>query len=189
MFLFGHLGIGSKLVSPWTRKLSKGAVLFGTLLPDFIDKPLYYGLSWATGKHGAELGLISGTRTFGHTLIFLFLLSTGARISRSKVVLAISLGILSHLFLDSFGEFFQPHPLHAIFTHTPLLWPLTGWAFPIIPFSNLGEHLATSTHPYIFYSEVIGLWLLIRDYFKSRYQRRPHFIVRALPASDQTKRP
>jgi len=31
------------------------------ILPDMIDKPLYYGLSFATGRHG--LGLISGTRS------------------------------------------------------------------------------------------------------------------------------
>ena len=43
MFIFGHLGIGSKMVYPWRKQITRGALLVGTVLPDLIDKPLYYG--------------------------------------------------------------------------------------------------------------------------------------------------
>ena len=65
MFVFGHLGIGYKLASPWSRRLSKRLILLGTVLPDLIDKPVYYGLSWWTGKSGAALGLIDRARQVG----------------------------------------------------------------------------------------------------------------------------
>jgi hypothetical protein len=83
VFLFAHLGIGVRSIR-WieglsrkgTRALLPIAPLFlGTLLPDLIDKPLYYGLSWLTGLRGAELGVIAGTRSFGHSWILLLLLT------------------------------------------------------------------------------------------------------------------
>src|SRR5207245_8990653 len=74
MFVLGHLGIGSWLAARRVRADSIAWLLFGAVLPDLIDKPLYYALSFATGRHGAALGLISSTRTFGHTLILAFAL-------------------------------------------------------------------------------------------------------------------
>jgi hypothetical protein len=47
MFFFGHLGVGATLVRPWKERLPFRWVLLGAVLPDLIDKPLYYGLSWA----------------------------------------------------------------------------------------------------------------------------------------------
>ncbi len=78
MFVLGHLGIGKRLAAhPYRRfsRVDKRAFFVGALLPDLIDKPLYYGWSWLTGKHGAEAGLISGTHLFGHTGLFLLALA------------------------------------------------------------------------------------------------------------------
>src|SRR4051812_43545813 len=104
MFVFGHLGIGSKLATPWAQGLPRRWLLVGTLLPDLIDKPLYYGLSFATGKSGTDLGLISGTRTFGHTALFLVLLALGSIIRRSRILAALALGTATHLLIDNFGD-------------------------------------------------------------------------------------
>ena len=62
------------------------AFFVGALLPDLIDKPLYYGWSWLTGKHGADAGLISGTHLFGHTGVFLLALVSPRWLTRAHAV-------------------------------------------------------------------------------------------------------
>lgn len=131
MFLFGHLGIGSRLVDFRRRKFAWIPLFLGALFPDLVDKVLYYGLVAVTGKRGRELGLISGTRTFGHSLIFL-LLVTGALVGATRrsrgrpsqsadqdllrlgegqrlksVTRAFALGWASHLILDFAGDVFM----------------------------------------------------------------------------------
>src|ERR1700733_5728748 len=101
MIFFGHLGIGLKTAQPFRRDLPLKPLLLGTLLPDLIDKTLYYGLSFATGRRGAELRLISGTRTFGHTILFTLALGAIAARRRSKTLAALALGSATHLFLDA----------------------------------------------------------------------------------------
>jgi hypothetical protein len=176
MFVFGHLGIGSKLVSPVASGLPRRAILLGTLLPDLIDKPLYYGLSLATGRSGAELGLISGSRTFGHTALFLLALSFGALASRSRWLAALSLGVASHLLLDNVGEVFIHPPGGNLVT---LLWPFLGTAFPPYKFQSLGDHLSMFFHPFILGAEVVGLAILLWDEWKLRH-RGELFLARQL---------
>src|SRR4051812_43796707 len=67
MFALGHVGIGRRLVPRYRAFTARERWIFalGALLPDLIDKPLYYIPSWITGKRGAELGLIAGTHSFG----------------------------------------------------------------------------------------------------------------------------
>jgi len=100
MFLLGHLGIGSWIAARRVRAEQLGWLLLGTLLPDLVDKPLYYALVFATGRRGAELGLVTGTRTFGHTLLLLVALWLVLP-RRSGAPLA--LGMLTHLALDELG--------------------------------------------------------------------------------------
>src|SRR5687767_3274929 len=99
MFVFGHLGIGKTIADPTLRRYSLplAPLFIGSLLPDLIDKPLYYGLVALTGKRGAELELIHGTRTFGHTALLLLLILMWKR----PVVRALALGVLTHIALDT----------------------------------------------------------------------------------------
>src|SRR6185312_7307809 len=101
MFVLAHLGIGLELARPWRRRLPVKPLLLGTLLPDLIDKPLYYGLAWATGRRGYAIGLISGTRTFGHTVLFAAAIAAYAAARRSKAAAAVALGCATHLILDA----------------------------------------------------------------------------------------
>jgi membrane-bound metal-dependent hydrolase YbcI (DUF457 family) len=174
MFLFGHLGIGSKIISPLTRGLSRKAVLIGTILPDLIDKPLYYGLSAITKKQGSDLGIISGTRTFGHTALFLLLLTLISIARKSKLFAALALGTASHLLLDSWLTLFGPKIHHDHF-QIVLLWPWKGWNFPVIPYHGLGEHLSIISRPDLYWPELIGLAILLWDYWKQNIflKRRP----------------
>jgi hypothetical protein len=164
MLLLGHLGIGRTLAIPFSKRLERRWIYLGTVLPDLIDKPLYYLLSWATGKQGLELGLISGSRTFGHTALFALLLSIGAWIKKSKFLAALSIGVGTHLILDSIADYFW---VQSATLDSPLLWPLTGLQMPVMPFKNWVDHLQSKEHLTYLYPELIGTFLILIDYFKN----------------------
>jgi hypothetical protein len=161
MFPLGHLGIGTFAAA---RRVSRNGLpwfLLGTLLPDLIDKPLYYALRLALG-HPAWI--VVGTRTFGHTLLFVLLLFA---VLPRRIGAALSLGMLTHLSLDVLGDFVgplvpwldqhlsSPNMLHAIF------FPLLGLRFPVMPFKNALEHAATLGNPWILTGELVGAALLV----------------------------
>jgi len=169
MFVLGHLGIGKRLAARPYRRFSraeKRAFFTGTLLPDLIDKPLYYGHAWLTGTHGAGAGLLSGTHLFAHTGLFLAVLALVAWATHSRPLRALAIGVTTHLALDFIG---------LSMDFRTLLWPLFGWHFPAYPFKSLGEHLGTFFRPVTFAGELIGGAILWWDW---RLGRR-----RAVPAS------
>ena len=181
MLPLGHLGIGRRLVAPWTRDLPWWAILLGTVLPDLIDKPLYYGASWLTGKKGLELGLfLSGTRTFGHTLLLTGILALASRAARSGVLKAIVLGMLTHLFLDTVSDwlshaFAAPPPPGAPVTIpgiAAVLWPLLGWQMPFAVAPDLGTYAANSFNWVTVIGELLGALLLVA-YFRGARRRPP----------------
>ena len=162
MFLLGHLGIGSWIAARRVRAEQLGWLLLGTLLPDLVDKPLYYALVFATGRRGAELGLVTGTRTFGHTLLLVVALWLVLP-RRSGAPLA--LGMLTHLALDELGDVLglllpalgtRPHPG----TISAILFPFLGPRFPVSPFQSALEHLASLENAYVLAGELVGVALL-----------------------------
>ncbi|MES1209598.1 MAG: metal-dependent hydrolase [Pseudomonadota bacterium] len=162
MFVLGHLGIGKWLAARPYRRFSradKRAFFVGALLPDLIDKPLYYGWSWLSGKHGADAGIISGTHLFGHTGLFLLTVAAAALVTRAHAVRALAIGVATHLALDFVGL--------SMDTRT-LLWPLRGWRFPSYPFGSLTQHLGTMFRPVTFAGEVVGAAILWWDYRAAR---------------------
>jgi hypothetical protein len=169
MYLFGHLGIGLKLASPWRKGLSRRLILLGTILPDLIDKPLYYGLSWYTGKSGADLGIIAGTRSFGHTAVVLLAMTFTSFVFRIRSLAAVSIGVATHLLLDNLGDrFVSGHD----FTLRALLWPCLGWQFPAYPFSGMHQHVGRISEPYFLMTEIAGFLFLCWEYWKYRRIRR-----------------
>ena len=163
------MGIGSRLASPWAKGLPLTYLLAGTILPDFFDKTLYYALSFATGLHGAELGLISGTRTVGHTGIFLILLMILAFARKSKPWAALALGVATHLLLDNITDRAMGHPGGTSSALIALSFPLMGFHFAVIPFTSLVEHLRSFNEPFLWVSEIIGVGLLAWDTWKRRH--------------------
>jgi hypothetical protein len=171
MFIFGHLGIGWKLSSPLARNLPVRAVLAGTLLPDLIDKPLFYGerAIQALANPGFEIPLVTCTRTFGHTAGLTFALTSAAWALRSRTCAALALGALSHQALDVMMDLFlkaeQPSALIA------LVWPLFGpmpGRFADTPFTDLEGHLSTLGNMTVIGAELLGAALLLELYFKAR---------------------
>ena len=168
MFVLGHLGIGLQVARPFRRGLPLKALLLGTLLPDLIDKSLYYGLSAATGRRGFDLGLISGTRTFGHTILFTASLAAVAAARRSKVLAALALGCATHLVLDVVSDVFTRTTDYSL---NVLAWPLLGWRFPGYMYAGLSEHLARVHQPFFLYAEIIGALLLVLEWRRAPLRR------------------
>ncbi len=177
MWVFGHLGIGSKLVAPMARRLPYGWLLFGAILPDLIDKPLYYAMSIATGRTGAGIGLISCTRTIGHTALFALGLAALATWRKSRVLAALSLGVASHLALDGFQDYWA-HRVQGVPGESSLvlaaLFPFFEARFGIQPFPSFSEHLKSGGRPLLLLTEGIGIAILAWDYSKRRWRpKRP----------------
>ncbi|MFL5313390.1 MAG: hypothetical protein ACJ79H_23400 [Myxococcales bacterium] len=175
MFLLGHLGIGSWAAARRVRAEQLGWLLVGTLLPDLIDKPLYYALVLVTGRRGAELGLVTGTRTFGHTLLLLVALWL---LAPRRIGTPLALGMVTHLALDELGDvlglFFpalgtRPHPG----TISAILFPLLGARFPVSPFRSALEHLASLENAYVLAGEIVGVLLLAWQWRAGAFARRP----------------
>jgi hypothetical protein len=174
VFILGHSVVGPRLVRLVRPRLLLLWLVLGGLLPDLIDKPLYWGLVAFTGKHGAELGLISGTRTFGHTAIFLSVFIAIAWVFRRRplgaVFVALAWGIASHHLLDNFGDLpgtlFGPD-VGGPSTLDGWLFPLRGPHFPVSPFKNLGEQLLSASRLYVLFGEFLGAALLI-DAWRTR---------------------
>lgn len=161
MIFFGHLGLGDALAAPVRRGLPRRWVLAGTLLPDLIDKPLYYGLSLATGLRGAELGLVSGTRTFGHTWALAALVWALGRARGSGRARALALGMATHPLLDFVADW-AAWGWDAATGGSAALWPLTGWRFPVAQSAGLAEHLGGELKPVLLGAELVGILLLLR---------------------------
>lgn len=163
MFVLGHLGIGSILAARRVRAEQLAWLLFGTLLPDLIDKPLYYVLVVATGRRGAELGLVSGTRTFAHTLLFAVALWL---VVPRRIGTPLFLGLATHLFLDEMGDVLR-WLIPALGTHSPpgtisaILFPLLGPHFPVAPYRSALEHVQSLDSAYVIACEAIGAVLLV----------------------------
>lgn len=178
------MGIGLRLARPFTggpvfatekpAKLPVGGILAGTIAPDLIDKPLYYGLAWVTGRHGSEIGLISGSRTIGHTALLLLALGVSAVILRSRPIAALVLGMGTHLLLDHVGDSFEAIWMNVragtdVFSWgsdriVGLLWPALGANFPVMPYANSGEHLLSFARPHVWLGELFGAILLWGDW-------------------------
>jgi len=175
MFVFGHLGVGSWVIARRVRAEQLAWVLFGTLLADLIDKPLYYALVLATGRHGAELGLVSGTRTFGHTLLLVVALWL---LLPRRIGTPLALGMITHLGLDELGDVLglfvpalgtRPRPG----TITAILFPFLGLHFPVSPFRSAMEHLVSLSNAYVLAGEIAGAALLAWQWRAGLFTRRP----------------
>ncbi|MEK6705784.1 MAG: metal-dependent hydrolase [Candidatus Poribacteria bacterium] len=173
MFILGHIGIGVTIVKPWIKGLSRRWFFLGAIIPDLIDKPLYYGLSYYLNKSGNELGLICGTRTFGHTALFLLMLTLLSFIKKSKTLAAITLGIATHLVLDHVGDSIRSYSYGYYNSDglKSLLWPLMDAKFPPAAFPGILEHLKSIELTHTFWAEIIGAFLLGWDFWKQSRRR------------------
>lgn len=164
MFIFGHIGIGRKLVHPWSRRLPAVALIAGMLLPDLIDKPLYYS---------RISDFFSCTRTVGHTGLFLVTILAIAYFARSSGLAALGAGVATHLALDMFLELFGRDPQRAAWM--AFTWPFLNrdFAYTFIP--SITSHLERLWVTPVIAAEVVGLALIAWDYW--RWTRRRNLVM------------
>ena len=139
--------------------------MLGCLLPDILDKPLFYGLLWSRGHPDS---LIAGSRSIGHSGLFLAGLLVLALVSRCAGAWAIFAGVATHLLLDLGGELITgASPDSSIWL--AILFPLLGWRFPKAQFQSLLEHLRLSAENlYLLAGEILGGAILLSAWWKRR---------------------
>ena len=176
MLPLAHMGIGSKLVNPWARELPKWTLLVGTVLPDMIDKPLFYILLFWTRINGESMCYLNSTRTLAHTAFFLLAITIVAVVRRSRVLAALALGVATHLFLDnlsdSLADYFMPdisHPSQHS-ARVALLWPFFKPYFVISPFNTFSGHVQRSFNTLSVGFETVGAGILFWDYWQNRHE-------------------
>ena len=157
MFLFGHIGIGNNIASPWSRELPKAPLFLGMLLPDIIDKALYYG--------GLFPSVVTCTRTFGHTGVLLVSILVISRLFSSKWLAALSLGMATHLLLDCLIDRFNPDMQSPALI--ALTWPFLNAQFASYHFASIGDHLHKLVNVPTISAEIVGASFLGWDYWKS----------------------
>lgn len=158
MFVFGHLGFGHQLASPWRRRLPAIPLAIGMLLPDIIDKPLYYA---------RFSDLITCTRTFGHSGLLCLTLVLVGLVFKRRWPTALALGMVTHVLLDFALDLLSGSNPRV--TWLALTWPLNGTAFGTVYIASLGEHTGRLLNGWMIAAEIVGLGLVIRDVRSSRH--------------------
>src|SRR5439155_487205 len=105
LFVLGHVGIGTRLLFGLRQRLPPRWLVLGCLLPDLIDKPLFYGLLWTRGHPDA---LISGSRSIAHSGLFLLALLALALALRRPGPWAVFAGVATHLAPGTRSNLLQP---------------------------------------------------------------------------------
>lgn len=166
MYILAHTGIGGFLAKPFSRGLPKKYLYIGALLPDIVDKILYYGLRWFDGNSWIYTDIIRGTRSFGHTLLFLVIGLVLVTPFKNRKMLLLMFGVATHLLLDQVDEALMTHTQEFDFQSftTVLFWPFQGASFPTYKFSGVTDHIGKVGDPMHLATEVIGSILLIWEY-------------------------
>jgi hypothetical protein len=165
LFVLGHVGIGTRLLFGLRERLPPRWLIFGCLLPDLIDKPLFYGLLWTRGDPDS---LISGSRSIGHSGLFLLALVALALVFRRATLAAVVAGVATHLVLDIAGELVVgAAPDASIWI--AVFFPALGWRFPRAHFGSLLEHLRLSAENfYVIAGELLGGAILLSAWWRRR---------------------
>ncbi len=169
MLIFGHVGIGAQLARPFAGRAGHFQlreflwVAAGTLLPDLLDKGLFY----ANRSFQFAPDLITCGRTFGHTALVLLLLGFTAWAARFRPLSLLVLGMATHLLLDNLSD--RLLNVAESSAHLALVFPLEGWRFGTYPFESAMEHLASLMNPVTLGFEALGAFLLTWEVWKQAY--------------------
>ena len=137
-------------------------VLLGSLLPDIIDKPLWFFIGDDTPLSG---------RDYSHTLLFNLVLLIGGLVLlkyRRAWLLILSLSSFMHLIFDEMWN-------HPVTIFWPLLGPLlegetVGW------FSSMFQ--ALFSHPGTYVPEIIGLVIMLLFAYRLVVKKRVFTFIR-----------
>jgi hypothetical protein len=148
VFFFAHLGLGLGLAWLVAWKLpvrfDYRLVLFGSLLPDIIDKPLGYVL----GLEG---------RIWAHTLVFLLALTALSFAPRLWSLRFVAFGVGTHYLVDRLWE-----------SPRILLYPAFGWSFNPVAFDTERWVYTLLNDPLVQAGEIIGAAILVLFVWRNR---------------------
>jgi hypothetical protein len=180
MLLFGHIGVGAQLARPFAGKTGHFRlpdflwVGLGTLLPDIIDKSLFFlNRHWSFAPE-----LITSSRTVGHTALLLLLLGFTAWSVRLRPLALAVLGMATHLLLDNVSD--RLLGVAESSAHLALVFPTEGWRFASYPFESFGEHFRAMLNPVTLGFEGLGMFLLSWEAWKQAYLKEVVIKFRAL---------
>lgn len=159
VFVLGHVGIGTRMLGPLRKRLPPWPLVLGCLLPDLIDKPLYYAAH-----------LFPGTRSIGHSGLFLLALLLAAALARRPALWAVCAGVATHLLLDVGGELIAgADPDKSIWL--AIFWPAFGGRWPVANFRSILDHLfAARQQAYNVAGEAVGGAILLAAWWRKRRQ-------------------
>jgi hypothetical protein len=160
MFVLGHVGIGRLIVGRWGRALPVAPFVLGAILPDLIDKPLYYA-------HVSDF--ITCTRTFGHTGLLLAALALIAFVRRSPSLTAVALAMSTHLLFDGLLDL-QSRSTSTTFV--AFTWPFLYRSFATFDIPSPLQHLMLIKRLDIIVTETIGAIVLWWEFSGARWRRR-----------------
>jgi hypothetical protein len=140
VLFFGHIGFGHGLVTPWRRDMTFWMVTLGALLPDILDKSLYY---FSSGH------LVATTRTFGHTGAAVLL--CWALAYRYRWLVGLAAGATTHVSLDLALDRLSPVGRAMNSAWIAFTWPVHGLDFPHEEYTRIGAHLG----------DLLGDWRIV----------------------------
>jgi membrane-bound metal-dependent hydrolase YbcI (DUF457 family) len=141
--------VGASWLISLADRIDVRLLLIGSLLPDILDKPIGHFFFKETFSNG---------RIFGHTLLFLILITlAGFYLYRSRArgwLLVLSFGTFTHLILDQM--WLNPRTL---------LWPAYGFTFAKCDITNWiwiqNMLYALLTNPMVYIPELVGAAVFI----------------------------
>lgn len=175
MIFFGHLGLGAGLARSWTRAYPLSWLLVGTVLPDILDKPPFYAALYFPETMGRATEVFTCTRTFGHSGIPVAVLLAIAFATGSRKLIALILGVLTHLLLDLLGDGLDWYEESS--TMLSLVFPFLGFRFAprsLAPDSFTEHAVMSVTSWYKMGGEIAGLILLVNLWREERFDFRRH---------------
>ena len=158
--LYLHRWLGR--IKSRTSSVDYRIVLLGSMLPDIIDKPLWFFIDGDTSLSG---------RDYSHTLLFSLVLLVGGMVllkHRRAWLLILSLSSFMHLIFDEMWN----NPV-------TLLWPLLG---PLLAektvgwFSNIIQALFSQPGAYV--PEIIGLVIVLLFAYRLLVKKRVVTFIR-----------
>ncbi|MCM1567418.1 MAG: metal-dependent hydrolase [Dehalobacter sp.] len=161
MIFFGHIGVtllfAFIIFSILREKIDYRFLIVGAILPDLIDKPIGHYIFVDTFHNG---------RIFGHTVLFVLLLSMVAiYVERKYHFLGISvlaLGALMHQVEDQIWM-----------SPGTSLWPTMGWQFPALSLHDYAGYIfyVLLNEPDAYVPEIAGLIIIAGFIYRFRLYR------------------